>query len=280
MPLVMYAADPTTTPALGVQLRAVHRTFTSPRPLPVIDGVTLDVAPGDFLSLLGPSGCGKSTLLRLIAGLDRPDSGEIALAQDGNPLAAKQAHADGAVGFVFQDAQLLPWRTALDNVALPLEFRSLPTPGSAGGFSHPRAAAAEALARVGLTDAADRYPAQLSGGMRMRVSLARALVTRPRLLLMDEPFAALDEITRQSLDEDLRKLWSETGATIIFVTHSMTEAAYLAQRVVVFTPRPARVQLDHAIDLPADRPADLRFDPCFAQQVQLLRDALRAGGAI
>ncbi len=176
-----------------------------------LQDVSLEFRPGDFVALLGPSGCGKSTLLRLLAGLDRPDEGTVAW--DGAP---------GRIGFVFQDATLLPWGSALDNVRLPLRLQR----------RDGREEAREALRRVGLAGFEDARPRQLSGGMRMRVSLARSLVTRPDLLLMDEPFAALDEFTRHALQDDLRLLSAELGCTTVFVTHSIYEAAYLARRIV------------------------------------------------
>jgi NitT/TauT family transport system ATP-binding protein len=188
---------------------------------------SLRVESGDFIALLGPSGCGKSTLLRLISGLDRPDAGS--LDWDGG-----QAPAAGDIGFVFQDATLLPWASAEDNVFLPLRLR-----GISRQTAMPEVEAA--LARVGLTGFEKSRPRQLSGGMRMRVSIARALATRPRLLLMDEPFAALDEFTRHRLQNDLFALWQSIGCTIVFVTHSIYEAAFLARRIVLMTPRPGRI---------------------------------------
>jgi NitT/TauT family transport system ATP-binding protein len=196
--------------------------------------------------------------LRIIAGLDQPDGGTI------------NAGAKRQNGYVFQDAHLLPWRKTLDNVALPLELMGR-------ARSERLTAAANALAQVGLGDVLDRYPAQLSGGMRMRVSLARALVTNPSSLLLDEPFAALDEITRQQLDEQLHQLWLARRITVIFVTHSIIEAAYLAQRAVVLTRRPARIVLDHRLDLPEKRAAALRTEPQFAQQMRILFEALARG---
>ena len=180
--------------------------------------IDLLVTAGEFVVLLGPSGCGKSTLLRLVAGLDQPTGGTITWS-DGKP-------ASGHIGFVFQDANLLPWASARDNVALPLRL-------AGGKKAAARVAAEAALDRVGLGEAVRLMPRELSGGMRMRVSLARALVQRPRLLLMDEPFAALDEFTRHRLQEDLRRLWQDTGTSILFVTHSIDEACFLASRVIL-----------------------------------------------
>jgi NitT/TauT family transport system ATP-binding protein len=250
-------------PGLGVRLRGVRREFADPRggaPLVVVEALDLEVAPHEFVAILGPSGCGKSTLLRMIAGLDRPSAGEIAI----GGLRA------GDVGFVFQDPHLLPWRDVLGNVMLPLELLGLAP-------DERRAAAREALAAVELADFAAHHPAQLSGGMRMRVSLARTLVTRPRLLLLDEPFAALDDLTRQTLDEALRALWAESGMTVLFVTHSLGEAAFLAERALVLSSRPARIVSDVALDLPAQRAAELRGEARFAGVVARLGESLRRG---
>jgi NitT/TauT family transport system ATP-binding protein len=237
---------------------AVNQLYKNFGAVEVLKDINLQVETGEFVVLVGPSGCGKSTLLRLVAGLDKPDAGRI------------EVGAKGKTGYVFQDAHLLPWRKTLDNVALPLELRGI-------ARAERSRAAAQALAQVGLEDALDRYPAQLSGGMRMRVSLARALVTDPSLLLLDEPFAALDEITRQQLDEQLHQLWRARRMTVIFVTHSIIEAAYLAQRAVVFTRRPARVVIDHTLDLPETRTAALRTEPRFAAQMHILFEALERG---
>ena len=254
--------DPTAAPLSGisVDLRGIRRVF--PGPVTALDAIDLRITPGEFVAILGPSGCGKSTLLRIIAGLDKPDSGSIQTGSGGT------AHRQ--IGYVFQDAHLLPWRNTLNNVALPLELSGVPR-------AERLAAAAQAIERVELVDAITRYPAELSGGMRMRVSLARALVTSPLLLLLDEPFAALDEITRQQLDEHLHQLWFERRMTVIFVTHSIVEATFLAQRAVVLTRRPARVILDHRLDLPEARAAALRTEPQFSQQMRVLFEALERG---
>lgn len=251
---------------MRVLLEQVQRTFTGG--ITAVDGVSLELAPGSFVALVGPSGCGKSTLLRIIAGLDRADSGRVELL----PTPGQPREARAPIAYVFQDAHLLPWRSVVDNAALPLELA-----GVARGER--REAARQALEQVGLAGFTERYPAELSGGMRMRVSLARALVTRPRLLLLDEPFAALDELTRNRLDDQLRALWHELGMTVVFVTHSLTEAAYLAERVVVFSPRPARVVLDRVLGLPPRREAALRMEPAFAREVRALSEALEHGGA-
>ena len=263
------------TTGVGVEIAAVTRTFGGETL--AVDGVSLHIAPGAFVALLGPSGCGKSTLLRLVAGLDRPDAGTIHVdgpaPASGRPPRPDRGPRPGvSIAYVFQDAHLLPWRRVIDNAALPLELAGVPK-------DERRAAARDALAQVGLTDAVDRYPAELSGGMRMRVSLARALVTSPQLLLLDEPFAALDELTRNRLDDQLRNLWLERGMTVLFVTHSITEAAYLAERAVVFTRRPARVVADRAIDLPRDRDAAIRTGAPFARELRALHEALEMGGA-
>ncbi|XXY52087.1 ATP-binding cassette domain-containing protein [Sorangium sp. So ce269] len=238
-----------------------------------LDGIDLDIAPGAFVALLGPSGCGKSTLLRLVAGLDRADAGAAVVEAEAGASGAGGARgARAPIAYVFQDAHLLPWRSVLENAALPLELAGAP-------LEERHAAARAALLQVGLADADARYPAELSGGMRMRVSLARAMVTRPRLLLLDEPFAALDELTRSRLDDQLRALWAELGMTVLFVTHSIIEAAYLAERAVVLSPRPARVVADRALELPEERTAALRTEPAFAREVRALQEALERGGA-
>lgn len=258
------AASRTEGRGVRVNIAGLVRAFASGGK--VLDGLSLDLAAGSFVALLGPSGCGKSTLLRLIAGLDRPDGGEVALE------APASAARTPTLAFVFQDAHLLPWRTVLENAALPLELSGV-------GRAERHAAASEALSHVGLSDALMRVPSELSGGMRMRVSLARALVTRPSLLLLDEPFAALDEMTRQRLDDQLRDLWSKLGMTVVFVTHSVDEAAYLAERAVVLSQRPARIVEDRTLDLPATRDLALRTDAAFAREAGLLRSALARGGA-
>jgi len=246
-----------TAPAgVALNLNGVRRVFENG--LAVIAGMNLHIDAGEFLALLGPSGCGKSTLLRMIARLDQPNGGTIAREPEGN--AAQTA-------FVFQDAHLLPWRNVLDNAALPLELMGVPE-------KERQDRAMTALGHVNLLEAVARYPAQLSGGMRMRVSLARALVTEPRLLLLDEPFAALDEITRFHLDVQLRELWRTRGMTVIFVTHSIYEAAFLANRAVVMSRRGGAIKLDRKIELPDERTNELRADPRLSQEMKLLLEAI------
>lgn len=209
--------------------------------------VGLTVARGEFVSLLGPSGCGKSTLLRLIAGLLPPTAGGVHWSAPPGP---------GDIGFVFQEPTLMPWATVADNVRLPLDLAGV-------AKAEARERAAEQLARVGLVDVAAAFPRELSGGMRMRAALARALVTRPRVLLLDEPFAALDEITRFRLNDELLALWQETGVTALFVTHSVFEGVYLSTRIAVMSPRPGRIVAEMAVDLPRPRRPYLRTEAGF-----------------
>jgi len=217
--------------------------------------LSFTVGAGTFVSLLGPSGCGKSTALRLAAGLLHPDSGSV-----------HYPHGKPEIGFVFQEPTLMPWADALANARLPLDLKRVPR-GQAD------ADAAAALARVGLKGFEHAYPRELSGGMKMRVSIARALAARPKLLLLDEPFAALDEITRNALGDDLLRLWREDGLTILFVTHSVGESSYLSQRVMVMTPRPGRVCAD--IALPMGR--DSRLAPQTIEAQRTISAALSEG---
>ncbi len=251
-------------PAMAVTMRKLRRQFDGG--VTVLDEFDLHVPRGEFVAILGPSGCGKSTLLRMVAGLDRPDGGQVTvLGQD------PRQHRRRDVAYVFQDAHLLPWRSAARNVELPLELLGV-------GRQERREAAMAALAQVELADAAALYPLQLSGGMRMRVSLARALVTQPKLLLLDEPFAALDELVRLKLDEHLHRVWVRAGMTVLFVTHAISEATFLAQRVVVLSARPARIVSDTRSQLPASRTAAVRQLPQFAAEQRLHLDALERGG--
>lgn len=244
-----------------IEIRQLTRTFDGGRSA-ALAPLDLRIPAGAFVALLGPSGCGKSTLVRLLAGLDEPTSGVV------------DKPDDLRLACVFQDPCLLPWRSVLDNTALPLELAGV-------AVDERRAAARDALVQVGMSEAEDRYPAMLSGGMKMRVSLARALVVRPTFLLLDEPFAALDEITRQALDDHLRLLWRTSHFTALFVTHAVDEAAYVADRAVVLSRSPGRVVLDMDLDLPVDRSPELRSDPRFAAQTGKLRAALAIrGGAL
>jgi NitT/TauT family transport system ATP-binding protein len=236
-----------------VQLHGVSKRYSNGTT--AVTGVDLDLHAGEFVSLLGPSGCGKSTVLRMIAGLGDVSSGRIDW-----PGAPLDSHGQPVrdLGFVFQEATLMPWATALQNVALPLKLEHVPT--------HEAAARAEAaLAAVGLGGFVRAYPRELSGGMKMRVSIARALVTEPRVLLMDEPFAALDEITRQKLNDELLDLWAKDRFTVVFVTHSVMESVYLSQRIVVMAARPGRVIADVATGSPFPRDASYRTSPHYIE---------------
>ncbi|GAC1502209.1 MAG: ABC transporter ATP-binding protein [Bradyrhizobium sp.] len=233
---------------LAVSLRAVTKVYDSG--VVALGPLDLDVGKGEFVSLLGPSGCGKSTALRLIAGLGTPTSGSVAVAR------REGGRAENSIGFVFQEPTLMPWASVRDNVRLPLKLARAPA----------RAADAqvdEALAQVGLSEFAGAFPRELSGGMKMRVSLARALVTNPDILLLDEPFAALDEITRFRLNDDLLALWRNLDKTVIFVTHSVFESVYLSQRVVVMTPRPGRIGAELRVDA-TERGEDFRTSAEYA----------------
>jgi NitT/TauT family transport system ATP-binding protein len=237
-------------------------------PVHALAGVTLDVGRAEFVALIGPSGCGKSTLLRLIADVLQPTGGSIEI-RGGPPARARLARE---FGFVFQHPGLLLWRDALANVSLPLEVGGW---GRRHGAPHRPEALLEL---VGLHGFEHAFPRQLSGGMQQRVSIARALVTGPPILLMDEPFGALDEITRDRLNQELLRIWEATGTTIIFVTHSIPEAVYLSSRVFVFTPRPGRVMDTVAIDLPSPRDPAVKDTPEFARHTAALRRALAQGG--
>ncbi|MDB5473232.1 MAG: ABC-type nitrate/sulfonate/bicarbonate transport system, ATPase component [Devosia sp.] len=230
-----------------------------------LGALSLDVREGEFLSLLGPSGCGKSTALRIMAGLAAPSSGTIAWPSS---TINRRGLPEGDIGFVFQDPTLMPWQTVFGNVYLPLRLRGT-------GKAQARDIVMANLARVGLADFAHAYPRELSGGMKMRVSIARALVTQPKVLLLDEPFAALDEITRHKLNDDVLALWSQTGVTVIFVTHSVFESVYLSSRIVVMRGRPGQVFSDLAIAQPAVRGAAYRVSELYRANCQAVSDALQ-----
>jgi NitT/TauT family transport system ATP-binding protein len=246
---------------VAVELRGVTRAYDSGLALGPID---LRVTRGEFVSLLGPSGCGKSTALRLIAGLAAPSAGSVTLA----PRADTTRHPEHRIGFVFQEPTLMPWASVQDNVGLPLQLA-----GVAAHDARPRIAAA--LAQVGLADFAQHYPRELSGGMKMRVSLARALVTNPEILLMDEPFAALDEITRFRLNDDLLALWRALRMTVIFVTHSVLESVYLSQRVLVMPARPGRLSFETSIGSDEPRGEAFRTSAAYAEHCRSVSAALQ-----
>jgi NitT/TauT family transport system ATP-binding protein len=228
--------------------------------------MSLDVPKGQFVSLLGPSGCGKSTVLRIVAGLGEPSAGTVewpgAAAYDASGTPERE------IGFVFQEPTLMPWATVHDNVWLPLRLKGVTRRAA-------RERIMEALAMVGLDAFATAYPRELSGGMKMRVSIARALITQPKLLLMDEPFAALDEITRFKLNNDLLHLWEKFGWTVIFVTHSVFESVYLSERIVVMAARPGRVFSDLRMEAPYPREEDFRTSAVYNDNCRLVSDTLQ-----
>jgi NitT/TauT family transport system ATP-binding protein len=242
---------------VAVSLRGVTKVYDNG--VMALGPLDLKVRKGEFVSLLGPSGCGKSTALRLIAGLNAPTSGTVGV--------AGQARAGQAIGFVFQEPTLMPWASVRENVRLPLKLAHAPA-------AEANARVNDALTKVRLAEFADAYPRELSGGMKMRVSLARALVTDPDILLMDEPFAALDEITRFRLNNDLLALWRDLRKTVIFVTHSVFESVYLSQRVIVMTPRPGRIHAEFRIDAAEPRGEDFRTSVDYAGYCRMVSKAL------
>lgn len=251
--------------AQAVELRKVTVRFMSERrEVTALQDITFSLAPGGFLTLLGPSGCGKSTLLRVVADIIAPSSGGVSVLG----RAPGEARRRREIGFVFQDATLLPWRSALDNVRLPLQV------GGAARPAHTGRSPEELLELVGLAGWERALPHELSGGMRQRVSIARALLGDPRILLMDEPFGALDEITRDRLNDELLHVWRETGTTILFVTHSIHEAAYLGQHVLMLAANPGRVRELIPIDLPEPRRRAIRDSAAFGALTGRLRAVL------
>lgn len=246
-----------------VTVRDVSKVFSNGTL--ALKSMSLDVQAGEFVSLLGPSGCGKSTALRIIAGLGGPSSGTVSWPSS---KINSKGLPEGDVGFVFQEPTLMPWATVFGNVYLPLRLRGVSKVDA-------RDTVMDHLASVGLADFANAYPRELSGGMKMRVSIARALVTKPQLLLMDEPFAALDEITRQKLNDDVLELWGRTGITVIFVTHSVYESAYLSNRIVVMRARPGQVYSDLPIDQPDVRDAAYRVSEFYRANCQTVSDTLQ-----
>ena len=251
--------------ALAVSLRGVTKTYDNG--VMALGPLDLAVRKGEFISLLGPSGCGKSTALRLIAGLGAASSGTVRVARHEGEAQPGHVQLGHGIGFVFQEPTLMPWTSVRENVRLPLKLGGIPK-------AEGRARADAALASVGLADFADAFPRELSGGMKMRVSLARALVTDPDILLMDEPFAALDEITRFRLNNDLLTLWRGLRKTVIFVTHSVFESVYLSQRVVVMTARPGRIQADIRIETVEPRAEEFRTSAAYSDYCRKVSAAL------
>lgn len=250
-----------------VEAKGLGLTFqTNDGPVQALSNVDLAIGKGEFVSFIGPSGCGKTTFLRVIADLEKPTAGSITV----NGLSPQQAREARAYGYVFQAAALLPWRTIEKNVALPLEIMGI-------AASDQRARIKRTLELVNLAGFEKKYPWQLSGGMQQRASIARALAFDADLLLMDEPFGALDEIVRDHLNEQLLDLWARTNKTICFVTHSIPEAVYLSTRIVVMSPRPGRVTDVIESTLPKERPLDIRETPEFLEIAARVRDGLRAG---
>ena len=246
-----------------MQLTGISKAFSND--IVALDGVDLSVWPGEFVTLLGPSGCGKSTLLKLISGLTAPSNGRFEWPQSSYNASGEPDHQ---LGFVFQEPTLLPWCSVADNVFLPLKL-------AGKSKREARDRIMKVLAQVGLTRFADAYPRELSGGMKMRVSIARALLTNPTILLMDEPFAALDEITRTKLNNDLLELFARQHLTVIFVTHSVYESVFLSSRIVLMSARPGRVWTEIAIDAPYPRDEDYRTSTTYNDYCRKVSSALR-----
>jgi NitT/TauT family transport system ATP-binding protein len=245
--------------AATIQARQVGKVYPSEPPLLALDGISLDVTAGEFVSILGPSGCGKSTLLRCIAGLEEISAGS--LQADDRDIAGPPDH----IGMVFQRDALLEWRTVARNILLPIEFAGKPV-------AQYRKPMQDLLALTGLSEFGDHYPKQLSGGMRQRVAICRALIDQPGLLLMDEPFGALDALTRDQMNVELQRIWLQTRNTVVFVTHGIAEAVFLADRVVVFSPRPGRIAEIIEVDLPRPRRLSVRETPEFGRYTSRIRE--------
>ena len=249
-----------------IRVRDVSKTFRAGAArVPAVQNLSIDVRPGEFISLVGPSGCGKTSLMMIIGGLLEADTGEVEI---------HGRKVDGPftnLGIAFQSAELLDWRTSLDNILLQIEMRKLPVASY-------RAAALELLQQVGLEGFADKYPHELSGGMRQRVALCRALVHDPEILLLDEPFGALDALTRDQMNYDLQRIWMEKRKTAILVTHSIDEAVWMSDRVLVMTPRPTRVAEDIAIDLPRPRSLQIKTSPKFNAYTGKIREIFEGLG--
>ena len=250
-----------------IDIRDLSLVFeTADGPVHALSGIDLNVERGEFVSLIGPSGCGKTTLLRVIADLAQPTAGEIRV----NGVSPEEARKTRCYGYVFQSAALYPWRSIARNVALPLEVMGVPAAERAERVR-------KNLDLVNLSGFDRKFPWQLSGGMQQRASIARALSFDPALLLMDEPFGALDEIVRDHLNEQLLELWAKTGKTVIFVTHSIPEAVFLSTRIVVMSPRPGKIHDVIVSDLPRARTLDIRETPAFLEIAHRVREGLRAG---
>jgi len=253
--------------ASAIEIRGLSLIFTTAdAPVIALSNIDLSIRRGEFVSFIGPSGCGKTTLMRVVADLERQTEGHISV----NGVSPREARLARAYGYVFQAPALYPWRSVLANVTLPLEIMGLPR-------QERRARAAKYLEMVGLTGFERKFPWQLSGGMQQRVSIARALSFEPQLLLMDEPFGALDEITRDHLNEHLIRLWEQTRKTVVFVTHSISEAVFLSTRIVVMSPRPGRIIEVIESSLPTRRSLDIRDTPEFLAVAHRVREALRTG---
>jgi len=263
--LSVSATKPATKPA--IEVRGVSVVYpAADAPVQALKDIDLCIEQGEFISLIGPSGCGKTTLLRVIADLEPISAGTVWV----NGLSPREARQARAYGYVFQAPALFAWRTVLANVMLPLRIQGMRK-------EQATAVAREHLARVGLAAFENKYPWQLSGGMQQRVSIARALAFEPRILMMDEPFGALDEITRDDLNAQLQALWQRERRTVVFVTHSIAEAVYLSTRIVVMSPRPGRIVEVIDSTLPDERTLELRDTPCYAALVHAVRKALNDG---
>ena len=250
-----------------IETQGLTLTFqTNDGPVHALQDINLDITQGEFVSFIGPSGCGKTTFLRVVADLEQPTGGTVLV----NGMTPDQARLKRAYGYVFQAAALLPWRTIAGNIAVPLEVMGLDR-------AEQKRRIAEKLALVNLAGFEKKFPWQLSGGMQQRASIARALACEPDMLLMDEPFGALDEIVRDHLNEQLLKLWAKTEKTVLFVTHSIPEAVFLSTKIVVMSPRPGRVHQIIDCDLGPDRPLDIRESPRFLEIAHQVREGLKAG---
>lgn len=255
--------------ALAVDVSGVSKTYrTRSGDVRAVDDVSFRIAPGEFASLLGPSGCGKSTLLNLISGLSEATSGSVLVGDE-----AVRRRTPNGTSVVFQRDCLLPWRTVLGNVLLPIDIAGLPRSKSVD-------TAREFLRLVGLAEFTGKWPHELSGGMRQRVALARSLITSPRLLLMDEPFGALDAMTREQMNRELLRMWDSTRPTVVFVTHSIAEAVFLSDRVILMSARPGRILREFDVDLPRPRADSVRAGPAFSALVQAIRQELENIGVL